>query len=66
MDDAYKSTIVSWFENNINNILLKVPMEKDSALNMVSLMGRELNVSAVDILLQRVRRFSCAGFRNYT
>ena len=48
MDDAYKSTIVSWFENNINNILLKVPMPYANG----QLMGRELNVSAVDILFK--------------
>ena len=46
MNDAYKSTIVSWFENNINNILLKIPMEKDSGLNMFSLM----KITNVDIL----------------
>jgi hypothetical protein len=46
MNDAYKSTIVSWFENNINNILLKIPMEKDSGLNMFSLM----KITDVDIL----------------
>ncbi len=28
MDDAYKSTVVTWFENNINNILLKIQMEE--------------------------------------
>ena len=26
MDNSYKSTIINWFENNINNILLKIPM----------------------------------------
>jgi hypothetical protein len=46
MNDTYKSTIVSWFENNINNILLKIPMEKDSGSNMFSLM----KITDVDIL----------------
>jgi len=45
-NDTYKSTIVSWFENNINNILLKIPMEKDSGSNMFSLM----KITNVDIL----------------
>ena len=26
MDNAYKSTVVNWFENNIDNIVLKAPM----------------------------------------
>ena len=26
MDDAYKSTIIAWFENNVQNILLKIPL----------------------------------------
>ena len=46
MNNTYKSTIVSWFENNINNILLKIPMEKNSGSNMFSLM----KITDVDIL----------------
>ena len=46
MDDTYKSTIVSWFENNINNILLKIPMEKSTSTEMVNLM----KITDVDIL----------------
>ena len=46
MDDTYKSTIVSWFENNINNILLKIPMEKSNPTEMVNLM----KITDVDIL----------------
>jgi len=46
MDDAYKSTIVTWFENNIENILLKIPMPYASpALN-----ATELKLVKVDIL----------------
>ena len=26
MDNAYKSTIIAWFENNVQNILLKIPL----------------------------------------
>ena len=36
MDDTYKSTIVSWFENNINNILVKIPMETSTSTEMVT------------------------------
>ncbi len=46
MDNAYKSTILAWFENNINNIILKVPMPSSSASNLIN----ELKVSHVDIL----------------
>ncbi len=28
MDDAYQSTIVSWMQNNNDNILLKIPKTK--------------------------------------
>ena len=46
MDDAYKSTVVTWFENNINNILLKIPMEESSPANMLNL----LKITNIDIL----------------
>ena len=46
MDNAYKSTILAWFENNINNIILKVPMPSTSASNLIE----ELKVSHIDIL----------------
>ena len=46
MNDAYKSTVLTWFENNINNILLKIPMEKSSAVNMIDL----LKITDIDIL----------------
>ena len=46
MDNAYKSTILAWFENNINNIVLKVPMPSASASNLIG----ELKVSHIDIL----------------
>jgi len=46
MDNAYKSTIVAWFENNIQNIILKIPMpESTAALNMTNLL-----ITDVDIL----------------
>jgi hypothetical protein len=46
MDDAYKSTIITWFENNIENILLKIPMPYASPL----LNSTELKVTDIDIL----------------
>ena len=46
MDNTYKSTIVNWFENNINNILLKIPMPSTSVANTIS----ELKITDVDIL----------------
>ena len=46
MDDAYKSTIITWFENNINNILLKIPMTESSAPTVIT----NLKITDVDIL----------------
>ena len=46
MDDAYKSTIITWFENNINNILLKIPMTESSAPTVIT----NLKIIDVDIL----------------
>ena len=46
MDNAYKSTILSWFENNINNILLKIPMTSATAGEVRS----GLHIEKVDIL----------------
>ena len=46
MDNAYTSTIVNWFENNINNILLKIPMVKSTPSQVIS----NLHISKVDIL----------------
>ena len=46
MDNSYKSTIINWFENNINNILLKIPMPESSTANVIS----ELKITDVDIL----------------
>ena len=46
MNDAYKSTIISWFENNIDNILLKVPMVASTAQGVVD----NLKVTDIDIL----------------
>ena len=46
MDNAYKSTILTWFENSINNILVKVPMPQTSS----ALMQTKLLVTDVDIL----------------
>lgn len=46
MDDAYKSTIVAWFENNINNILLKIPIIKANAGTVIA----DFKITDVDIL----------------
>ena len=46
MDNAYKSTILAWFENNINNILLKIPIANATAGGVRS----SLHIEKVDIL----------------
>ena len=46
MDDAYKSTIITWFENNINNILLKIPMTESTAGGVIT----SLKITNVDII----------------
>ena len=46
MDDAYKSTIITWFENNINNILLKIPMTESTAGGVIT----SLKITDVDII----------------
>lgn len=46
MDNAYKSTILTWFENSIDNILLRIPMPYDTP----ALMQSELLVTKIDIL----------------
>ena len=46
MNDAYKSTIINWFENNIDNILLKIPMTSATAQGVVD----SLKITDIDIL----------------
>ena len=46
MDNAYKSTILAWFENNIDNILLRIPMPYDSIQDTID----NLHVSEIDII----------------
>ena len=46
MDDAYKSTIVAWFENNINNILLRIPVMESTPANLIS----NFKITDIDIL----------------
>lgn len=46
MDDAYKSTIIAWFENNINNILLRVPVMASTAAGLTS----SFKITDIDIL----------------
>ncbi len=57
MDDAYQSTIVSWMQNNIDNILLKIPIPKiiksnqnlATTANAADLIS-SLHVKSIDIL----------------
>ena len=46
MDDAYKSTILTWFENNIDNIVLKSPMPYSTP----ALMSTNLLITEIDLL----------------
>ena len=46
MDNAYKSTILTWFENNTNNIILKSPMPYSTP----ALMNTNLLITDIDIL----------------
>ena len=46
MDNAYTSTILNWFENNINNILLKIPMPQATPALVISTQ----KISKIDIL----------------
>ena len=46
MDDTYKSTIVAWFENNVQNILLKIPLPYNTLQNNIN----NLLINEVDIL----------------
>ena len=46
MDNTYKSTIVSWFENNVDNIKLRIPVY----YRFPSVLQSTLKVKAIDIL----------------
>ena len=46
MDDAYKSTIIAWFENNVQNILLKIPLPYNTLQQNID----NLLIKDVDIL----------------
>ena len=46
MTNAYTSTIVAWFENNINNILLRIPMLESTAANVAA----NFLITDIDIL----------------
>ena len=46
MDNAYKSTILTWFENDIDNIVLKSPMPYSTP----ALMSKNLLVTEIDLL----------------
>ncbi|MDA9271895.1 hypothetical protein N9Q05_00730 [bacterium] len=48
MTNAYKSTILAWFENNINNILLKIPTpDNNSTFEQLT---NNLHLIEIDIL----------------
>ena len=45
MDNAYKSTVINWFENNIDNIVLKAPMPYNNPQTMLSsLLATEIDL----------------------
>ena len=45
MDNAYKSTILNWFENNIENVVLKTPMPYSTpALNISNLLITDIDL----------------------
>ena len=45
MDNAYKSTILNWFENNIDNIVLRSPMPYNTPqLMLASLLATEIDL----------------------
>ena len=46
MDDAYKSTIIAWFENNVQNILLKIPLPYNTLQQNID----NLLIKDIDIL----------------
>ena len=46
MTNAYTSTIVAWFENNINNILLRIPMLESTAAEVAA----NFLITDIDIL----------------
>ena len=46
MDNAYKSTIIAWFENNVQNILLKIPLPYNTLQQNID----NLLIKDIDIL----------------
>jgi len=46
MDNAYKSTIVAWFENNVQNVLLKIPLPYNTLQQNID----NLLIKDIDIL----------------
>lgn len=46
MDNAYKSTIIAWFENNVQNILLKIPLPYNTLQQNIN----NLLIKDIDIL----------------
>ena len=45
MDDAYKSTIVAWFENNVQNVLLKIPLPYETIQeNIDNILVRNIDI----------------------
>ena len=46
MDNTYKSTIISWFENNVDNIGLRVPTYYRTPADMQT----GLKIKAIDVL----------------
>ena len=57
MEEAYKSTIVSWMQNNIDNILLKIPVPQSIATsqqllrtNTAAKLINNMHVESIDVL----------------
>jgi len=57
MEEAYKSTIVAWMQNNVDNIVLRIPMPQTiqadqtlAATNTSTKLINNLHVQSVDIL----------------
>jgi len=57
MEEAYKSTIISWMQNNVDNVLLKIPIPKTISSSLAltttstaTALINNLHVDSIDIL----------------
>ena len=61
MDDAYKSTILAWFENNVDNINLKIPIPAKSdqtAIATPTALYNYFHITDIDILYKESNALS--------